>query len=110
MGLTKTTLFTAEQNEIAKMAKVLGHPARVAILQYLSKQETCICGDIVDEIGLAQATISQHLRELKNADLIQGVVEGTSMCYCLNQKQLSLTKKIFLDLLGAVQDKLKNCC
>jgi DNA-binding transcriptional ArsR family regulator len=68
------------------MAKAIGHPARIAILQYLAKTNTCICGDLVEELGLAQATISQHLKELKNAGLIQGTIEGTSVCYCINPK------------------------
>jgi DNA-binding transcriptional ArsR family regulator len=86
MGLTKTDLFTKSQNELAAIAKALAHPARIAILQFLAKKNACICGEIVEEIGLAQATISQHLKELKNAGLIQGDIEGTSVCYCINPK------------------------
>ena len=86
MGLTKTEIFTTEQNTIAQMAKALGHPARIAILQHLIKINSCICGDLVDEIGLAQPTISQHLKELKNAGLIKGNIEGTSVCYCIDQQ------------------------
>jgi DNA-binding HxlR family transcriptional regulator len=89
MGVTKTDLFTPQQNQLATWAKVLGHPARVAILQYLLKQNTCVCGSLVDELGLAQATISQHLRELKDAGLISGTVEGTSVCYCIEPKAWS---------------------
>ena len=74
MGITKTELFTTNQNQLATWAKVLGHPARVAILQYLLKQNSCVCGSLVEELGLAQATISQHLRELKDAGLITGTV------------------------------------
>ena len=85
MGLTKTDLFTEEQNELATACKVLGHPARIAILQYLASTDTCITGDIVDEIGLAQPTISQHLRELKKINIVQGTIEGTSVCYCINK-------------------------
>ena len=84
MGITKTDLFTDEQNAIAQMAKVLGHPARVAILQFLVKSNTCINGDLVQELGLAQATVSQHLRELKEVGFIQGTIEGVSVCYCIN--------------------------
>ena len=87
MGLTKSQIFTEEQNEIARFAKVLGHPARVAILQYITKQNSCICNDLVQEIGLAQATISQHLRELKSIGILQGTIEGTSVCYCINSKK-----------------------
>lgn len=85
MGLTKTDLYTAEQNELASVCKVLGHPARIAILQYLAGTKACITGDIVDEIGLAQPTISQHLRELKNIGIVQGTIEGTSVNYCINK-------------------------
>ena len=74
MGITKSEIFTQQQNQIAAFAKVFGHPARVAILQHLFKINTCICGDLVEEIGLAQPTISQHLRELKNLGLIKGSI------------------------------------
>ena len=84
MGLTKTEYFTDKQNAIATMAKALGHPARIAILEYLLKVDTCICGDIVNELPLAQPTISQHLKELKQVGLIQGSIEGKSICYCVN--------------------------
>ena len=87
MGLTKSQIFTEEQNEIASFAKMLGHPARIAILQHIIQQNACICNDLVQEIGLAQATISQHLRELKNIGIIQGTIEGTSVCYCINSER-----------------------
>jgi DNA-binding transcriptional ArsR family regulator len=87
MGITKTDLFTAEQNALASALKVLGHPARIAILQFLSSTQSCITGDIVDEIGLAQPTISQHLKELKAIGIIQGTIEGTSVCYCINPEK-----------------------
>ena len=86
MGLAKTEIFTNLQNEIALYSKVFGHPARVAILQELFKINSCYCGDLVGKIGLAQPTISQHLKELKNLGLIKGNVEGTSVCYCINVK------------------------
>ncbi|MDW5288472.1 metalloregulator ArsR/SmtB family transcription factor [Formosa sp. PL04] len=84
MGITKTEIFSDKQNDIARIAKVLGHPARISILEYLIKSKTCICGDLVEEIGLAQPTISQHLKELKNMGLIKGTIEGTSVCYCID--------------------------
>lgn len=87
MGLTKTEIFTTEQNELANMAKVLAHPARIAILQELMKLNSCVCGELVTEIGLAQATISQHLKELKTIGLIKGTIEGTSMCYCIDKEK-----------------------
>jgi predicted transcriptional regulator len=107
MGLVKTDLFTAEQNRMAALAKVLGHPARIAILQYLVKKGTCVNGSLVEELGLAQATISQHLWELKNAGLIQGTVEGTSICYCIDPKGWNALKKDMDKLLTSVKD---NCC
>ena len=84
MGLTKTEIFTEEQNSLAVLLKSMAHPARIAILQQIIKANACICGDLVDELGLAQPTISQHLKELKNAGLIQGTIEGVSVCYCIN--------------------------
>jgi len=85
MGLSKTEIFTEEQNALAKMAKVLGHPARIAILEHLLEINGCVCGDLVNELGLAQATVSQHLKELKNIGLIKGDVDGTSICYCIDR-------------------------
>ncbi len=90
MGVTKTEIFTEEQNKLATMLKALAHPARIAILQEIIKSKTCICGGLVDELGLAQATISQHLKELKNAGLIQGTIEGVSVCYCINPENWNL--------------------
>jgi len=81
MGASKTEVFTAHQNQIANLAKAIGHPARVAIIDFLLKQESCICKDIVDELPLSQPTISQHLRELKSAGLIKGTIEGNRVCY-----------------------------
>lgn len=84
MGATKSELFSNRKNTLATMFKVLAHPARLAILQYIINQKACICNDLVDELGLAQATISQHLKELKNSGLIQGSIEGKSVCYCID--------------------------
>ncbi len=94
MGLAKTEMFTDQQNEIALFAKVFGHPARVSILQHLFKIDTCVCGDLVNEIGLAQPTISQHLKELKHLGLIKGNVEGTSVCYCIDTKNWTKMKQV----------------
>jgi ArsR family transcriptional regulator len=88
MGTTKTEHFTESQNEIARLAKALGHPARIAILDYLATVDTCICGDIVKELPLAQPTVSQHLKELKSAGLIKGTIEGTAICYCIDENAL----------------------
>ena len=95
MGVTKTDLFTAEQNKLANWARVMGHPARIAILQQLLKNNACICGSLVEELGLAQATISQHLRELKEAGLIKGSVEGTSVCYCIDERTWTKVQNAF---------------
>jgi DNA-binding transcriptional ArsR family regulator len=100
MGLAKTEIFSDQQNEIAGFAKVFGHPARVAILQHLFKINTCVCGDLVNEIGLAQPTISQHLKELKLLGLIKGNVEGTSVCYCINTEKWSEMKGILNQFLN----------
>ncbi len=84
MGLTKSEIFTEKQNRLAAMMKAMAHPARIAIIQHLISANSCICGDLVEELGLAQATISQHLKELKMAGLIKGTIEGTSVCYCID--------------------------
>ena len=84
MGVTKTEEFTQEQNALAVLAKVLGHPARIAILQYLISSKSCITGNLVELLPLSQSTISQHLKELKSVGLIKGTIEGTSVCYCIN--------------------------
>ncbi|MFC4097679.1 ArsR/SmtB family transcription factor [Euzebyella saccharophila] len=110
MGLAKTEIFTDEQNQIALFAKVFGHPARVAILQYLFKLNTCICGDLVEEIGLAQPTISQHLKELKNLGLIKGNVEGTSVCYCIDHDNWSKMKETMQNFLDQDISGQGDCC
>lgn len=109
MGLVKSEIFTEQQNEIAALAKAFAHPARVAILYHIFETNTCICGDLVEEIGLAQSTISQHLKELKNSGLIKGSIEGTSVCYCINNEkwtQMKIKLNSFLN-----QDTIiNNCC
>nr|WP_295876559.1 metalloregulator ArsR/SmtB family transcription factor [uncultured Chitinophaga sp.] len=109
MGATKTDLFTRQQNEMAAMAKALAHPARIAILQYLVKKNACVCGDLVDELGLAQATTSQHLKELKTAGIIQGSIEGVSVCYCINPKVWKQYKELFNAFFKDV-DLQNTCC
>ncbi|HAF76043.1 MAG TPA: transcriptional regulator [Maribacter sp.] len=107
MGLTKSQIFNAEQNDLAIIFKVLSNPARIAILQYISRQDACICNDIVDEIGLAQPTISQHLKELKSIDLIRGEIEGKKVCYCINLQKWTAIQ----DLLNSFFNTTKsNCC
>lgn len=110
MGITKSEIFTEEQNRVAAIAKVLGHPARIAILQYLSKVNTCICGDLVGVIGLAQPTISQHLKELKSIGLIKGNVEGTSVCYCIDKENWEAFKGVLTDLFDRPLGISNNCC
>lgn len=110
MGLTKSEIFTEEQNQIATIAKAFAHPARVAILQHIINSNTCICGDLVDEIGLAQATISQHLRELKNIGLIKGNIEGTSVCYCINQTKWNTMKQLLTNFFNQDLNASFNCC
>ncbi|MEO6330794.1 MAG: metalloregulator ArsR/SmtB family transcription factor [Ginsengibacter sp.] len=109
MGATKTTHFTERQNELATLAKALGHPARIAILEHLLKVNACICGDIVNELPLAQPTISQHLKELKNAGLIKGEIEGNSICYCINEKNWRKIQKIVNSLFDKFNSQT-NCC
>lgn len=110
MGATKTDLFTKHQNEIARMAKAIAHPARIAILQYLVKKNACVCGDLVEELGLAQATTSQHLKELKNAGIIQGTIEGVSVCYCINPKVWNQYREFFNSFFREVDLSGTNCC
>jgi len=98
MGLSKTEEFTKSQNELASLAKALGHPARIAIVQFLIRKESCFCGDIVDELPLSQSTVSQHLSELKKAGLIIGNTEGPSTCYCIDEKAWNKARKIINSL------------
>ena len=108
MGATKSDIFTQDQNEIALIAKAIGHPARIAILQYLLKKDACVCGDIVDEIGLAQATVSQHLKELKQAGLIKGDIDGRSVCYCIDNTKWEIVKDLLFQFFDQRQDT--SCC
>jgi predicted transcriptional regulator len=109
MGLTKSEIFTDEQNRLATMLKAMAHPARIAILQHIIKSNTCICGDLVDELGLAQPTISQHLKELKNAGIIQGTIEGVSVCYCINPTVWDMLSKE-LNIFFAGYNLKASCC
>jgi len=105
MGLSKKEEFSTKQNRIADLAKALGHPARIAILEFLASSNVCMCGDIVEELPLSQSTVSQHLRELKKAGLIKGEIEGTSVCYCIDEKAFKEAKSLLGDFLTA-----KACC
>jgi DNA-binding transcriptional ArsR family regulator len=106
MGLSKKTSFSTRENQIAEIAKALAHPARVAILEFLSRQDACMCGDIVEHIPLSQATVSQHLAELKRVGLIKGEIEGPRVCYCVDQKAWTEAKQLMTQFLTDV----KKCC
>ncbi len=111
MGVTRKDLFTEEQNHLAEVARALAHPARIAIIEYLLKARACINSDLVQELGLAQATISQHLRELKQIGLIQGTVEGPRMNYCINPLRWAELAELFARLFGQFgNDKPDKCC
>jgi ArsR family transcriptional regulator len=109
MGATKTDFYTDSQNEIAILAKALGHPARIAIIEFILKANSCICGDIVNELPLAQPTVSQHLKELKNAGIIKGNIEGTAICYCIDESAIQKIKGYFAGISTQLEKK-NNCC
>ena len=109
MGTTKSDIFSTKQNKLANVLKALAHPARIAIVQQLIKAETCICGGLVEELGLAQSTISQHLNELKKAGIVKGCVEGTSTSYCIDEKVWKQVKKELDSFFVSYRCK-DNCC
>ena len=106
MGTSKKDVFSNSQNRLADLGKALAHPARIAILEFLAKQNACVCGDIVEELPLSQATVSQHLAELKRVGLIKGEIEGPKVCYCINKKAWHEAKQIFIQFLN----NAKSCC
>ncbi|MAT90147.1 MAG: transcriptional regulator [Flavobacteriaceae bacterium] len=108
MGASKLSIHTEHQQQIAEIAKVLAHPARVAILEYIAKQKNCICGDIVDEIGLSQPTISQHLQVIRNAGLLKGTFEGKRLCYCLDHDRFQEFQQLLNDYFH--QTVVSDCC
>lgn len=108
MGITKKEQFTQEQNNLAALAKAIAHPARIAIIEHLYQIDTCVCGDIVEEIGLAQATISQHLKALKEVGLIKGNTEGTKVCYCLDTNNIKNLNKSFSQFFKSGSSN--HCC
>lgn len=111
MGVTKSDLFTEAQNDLAVAAKALAHPARIAIIEFLLKSDRCINGDLVTELGLAQATISQHLRELKDIGIIQGTIEGTRVSYCINPQRWAEIQEKFNKIFKQYEDpSAKDCC
>ncbi len=109
MGVTRSDLFTEQQNELAQVAKVLAHPARIAIVQHLARVDACINSNLVEELGLAQATISQHLRELKEVGLIQGTIEGTSVNYCIDPVRWNEVKSLLNQLFDEYKSE-EGCC
>lgn len=106
MGLTKSNLFTEQQNRIAAMAKALAHPARIAILEHLIRKGTCVCGDIVDELPLSQSTISQHLKAMKDAGIIRGEIDGSYRCYCIDEQCCASFRSELVQLFS----KMRRCC
>lgn len=109
MGTSKTEDYNKKEIEIADLLKAIAHPARLAILQALAKRKTCICGELVEVLPLAQATVSQHLKAMKNAGLIQGTVTGTNVCYCLNPKAFEKVKA-YISKIDIQLNATKNCC
>ena len=101
--------FTDSQIEMATLAKALGHPARIAIIEYLLSVDTCICGDIVDQLPLAQPTVSQHLKVLKNAGLIKGNIEGNTICYCVDKTNLEKLNQ-FMQHISSLNENENECC
>lgn len=106
MGISKRSIYSDHINFIASIAKVFAHPARVAIIKHISEQEGCICNDLVDEIGLAQATISQHLAVIGDAGLLKGTFKGKMKCYCINEERLSDFREYFG---GFIKEVEQNC-
>ncbi len=110
MGASKLSEYTKKEVDLAKYAKALAHPARIAILHVLIKKQSCICGDIVDELPLSQSTVSQHLKELKEAGLIKGEIEGASICYCIDEKEWEKARMLINGLLDGFEGQKANCC
>jgi DNA-binding transcriptional ArsR family regulator len=110
MANNKKEEFTKKENELAAFANAISHPARVAILKEIAKRETCICGEIVEVLPLAQSTVSQHLKELLKAELIKGTVDGTSSCYCINYKTFERFEKTFNEFFTKTNSNNPNCC
>ncbi len=107
MGATKSFHFTTRHNSISKYAKAFAHPARIAILQFLAKKQNCFCGDIVEELPLSQSTVSQHLKELKDAGLIKGDIDGAKVCYCIDGKEWKAAQQSLNKLFDSFTG---NCC
>ena len=109
MGTAKTEDFSIRQNKLARYLKAMAHPARIAILEILIRKQACVCGELVDDLPLAQSTVSQHLKELKEAGLIKGEIEGPSICYCINEAEWGEARKYFEHLFNSYMPN-KKCC
>ncbi|MEL7001169.1 MAG: metalloregulator ArsR/SmtB family transcription factor [Bacteroidota bacterium] len=109
MGITKTEGFDTKTTEMAEVFKIIGHPARLAILEFLAKTPSCICNDVVEELPLAQPTISKHLSELKKVGLIKGSIEGKNICYCIDESRLNDVQEV-IESIASTLIEYKNCC
>lgn len=110
MGATKNIDYTLQEIALAKFAKAISHPARVAIINLLLKKQACVCGDIVDELPLSQSTVSQHLKALKEVGLIKGDIEGASVCYCIDEKVWNSVKQQLNQLFEKLNVNNIRCC
>jgi len=110
MGASKTSEYTKKEIELAKYAKAISHPARIAILNFLIKKQSCVCRDIVDELPIAQSTVSQHLKELKASGLIKGNIDGVSVCYCIDEKNWETAQKLFENQFHQLNFNIEKCC
>ncbi|MEY3399029.1 MAG: hypothetical protein RL220_1623 [Bacteroidota bacterium] len=109
MGIAKTEDFSVRDNRTARYAKALAHPARIAIIKLLARRQTCMCGDIVEELPLSQSTVSQHLKELKDAGLIKGDIDGARVCYCIDEKEWAAAREYFIQLFDIPVNDSKCC-
>jgi ArsR family transcriptional regulator len=110
MAITKAQLFSEKEVKAAEFAKALSHPARIAILEILARRNACYCGDITEELPLAQSTVSQHLKALKTAGIIKGEIEGIRTCYCLDEDNLTAFRSILDEFFSDLKSKNPNCC
>lgn len=110
MAITKAELFDTTQKRTAELTKALGHPARIAILQILAQSNSCICGDITDRLPLAQSTVSQHLKALKEAGIIKGEVDGVRTCYCLDEEGIEDLENLLVPLVRTLTTSTQDCC
>lgn len=110
MAINKKNEFAPEEVMLSSFAKALSHPARIAIIRELARREQCICGEIVEVLPLAQSTVSQHLKELVNAGLVKGTIDGTKSCYCLHRENLDLAMREFSQLFDAIAAVADDCC